>query len=56
MAEPLLHGRYDIVRALKQGGMGAIYTARDTKLADSLCAVKEILEDKQSDEYYQLRF
>lgn len=56
MAEPLLHGRYQIVRALKQGGMGAIYTAKDTKLADSLCAVKEILEDKQSDEYYQLRF
>lgn len=56
MAESLLHGRYDIVRVLKKGGIGAIYTARDTKLADSLCAVKEILEDKQSDEYYQLRF
>lgn len=56
MAESLLHGRYDIVRVLKKGGMGAIYTAKDTKLADSLCAVKEILEDKQSDEYYQLRF
>ncbi|MBN9419789.1 hypothetical protein ABS71_02620 [bacterium SCN 62-11] len=56
MAEPLLHGRYEIIRALKKGGMGAIYTAKDTKLADSLCAVKEILEDKQSDEYYQLRF
>lgn len=56
MAETLLHGRYDIVRVLKKGGMGAVYTAKDTKLADSLCAVKEILEDKQSDEYYQLRF
>lgn len=56
MASHLLHGRYEILRALKQGGMGAIYTAKDTKLANSLCAVKEILEDKQSDEYYQLRF
>ncbi|MBS2039637.1 serine/threonine protein kinase [bacterium] len=56
MAKQLLHGRYELVRALSQGGMGAIYTAKDTKLANSLCAVKEILEDKQSDEYYQLRF
>lgn len=56
MAVQLLHGRYEILRALKQGGMGAIYTAKDTKLANSLCAVKEILDDKQSEEYYQLRF
>ncbi|MFN8605914.1 MAG: serine/threonine-protein kinase [Vulcanimicrobiota bacterium] len=56
MAAQLLHGRYEILRALKQGGMGAIYTAKDTKLAHSLCAIKEILEDKRSDEYYQLRF
>jgi len=56
MTRQLLHGRYEIARVLKKGGMGAIYTASDTKLANSLCAVKEILEDKQSDEYYQTRF
>ncbi|MBT9583979.1 serine/threonine protein kinase [bacterium] len=52
----LLHGRYEIGKVLKQGGMGAVYTATDTKLANSPCALKEILDDKHTDEYYQARF
>lgn len=52
----LLHGRYEILEIIKSGGMGAVYEAKDTKLADSLCAVKEILEDKQNDLYFQTRF
>ena len=56
MPSGLLHGRYELLGILKQGGMGAVYRAKDTKLADSACAVKEILEDKQTELYYQERF
>ena len=52
----LLHGRYEIVGIIKSGGMGSVFEAKDTKLADSPCAVKEILEDKQNVLYFQTRF
>src|SRR5262249_47338448 len=34
---------YEIIRKLGQGGMGAVFLARDTKLG-RLCAVKVLLE------------
>ena len=55
----LLNDRYKIVRHIKRGGMGAVYEARDTKLADSPCAVKEILEAarrSQDSQYIESRF
>ena len=40
----LLRDRYQIVRLIKSGGMGSVCEARDTNLANSTCAIKEILE------------
>lgn len=59
VAEDILQDRYRVVRILKSGGMGSVYEAVDTKLADSLCAVKEIhdaaLKSSESG-YIQNRF
>jgi serine/threonine protein kinase len=55
----LLHERYRIVRIIKSGGMGSVYEATDTKLADSPCPVKEIHEAAQASansEYVAGRF
>lgn len=43
----LLDDRYEIVRAVNKGGMGAVYEAIDRRLANSRCAVKELLDDWQ---------
>jgi serine/threonine protein kinase len=40
----LLLDRYLIVHRVGGGGMGSVYQARDRRLADRLCAVKEMIE------------
>ena len=55
----LLQDRYRVVRIIKSGGMGSVYEACDTKLADSPCAVKEIHEAalaSKDSQYIQGRF
>ncbi len=37
----VLHKRYEIIRTVGQGGMGAVYQARDTK-RQMVCAIKEM--------------
>src|SRR5689334_11138317 len=42
--DTLLLDRYIVVRRVGGGGMGSVYQARDKRLADRLCAVKEMIE------------
>ncbi len=40
----LLIERYEIVKRIGGGGMGSVYQARDKRLSDRLCAVKEMIQ------------
>ena len=42
-SDSILRGRYEIVRLVGQGGMGAVYRANDLRLDGRVCAIKEIL-------------
>ena len=41
----VLRGRYKIIAAIGQGGMGCIYEAEDLRLEGRLCALKEVQGD-----------
>jgi len=43
-ANTVLNGRYEIVRRIGGGGMGAVYLAKDRNLGDAPRAVKEMIE------------
>jgi serine/threonine protein kinase len=45
----LSSGRYKIEKSIAAGGMGAVYHAIDVRFDDEPCAVKEMLDDFQSD-------
>lgn len=45
--DQMLEERYRVVRVIKSGGMGSVYEAVDTKLANSPCAIKEVLDSAQ---------
>ena len=53
--ETVLQGRYRIIRQLGQGGMGAVYRARDPRLGRSL-ALKVMLEADATDPESRARF
>jgi serine/threonine protein kinase len=42
----VLRGRYQVRERVGQGGMGSIYLAEDLRLSGRLCALKEVLYDR----------
>ena len=54
----MLAQRYRIVRAIKSGGMGAVYQAEDTRLNNAPCALKEMHEfaSKSDSDFIRTKF
>ncbi len=50
MIQSILQNRYRIDSVLGQGGMGTVYLAKDSRLDDRLCVVKELRDDFYRDE------
>jgi tRNA A-37 threonylcarbamoyl transferase component Bud32 len=44
----VLQDRYHIIKAVGGGGMGKVYLAHDTRLANKPCAVKELVPDRHA--------
>jgi len=49
----ILNSRYEIVRRIGGGGMGAVYLAKDRNLGDALRAVKEMIESHIDDAQHE---
>jgi serine/threonine protein kinase len=49
----VLNGRYEIVRRIGGGGMGAVYLAKDRNLGEALRAVKEMIESHIDDAQHE---
>ena len=52
-AGTVLNGRYEIVRRIGGGGMGAVYLAKDHNLGDAPRAVKEMIESHLDDSQHE---
>lgn len=52
----LFQERYEIIACLNSGGMGAVYHARDTRLKNSSCAIKEMLPGDEHEDYFREKF
>ena len=49
----LLNNRYEVVRRIGGGGMGAVYLAKDHNLGDAPRAVKEMIESHLDDTQHE---
>ena len=49
----LLYGRYEIVRRIGGGGMGAVYLAKDRNLGDQPRAVKEMIQSQLDESQHE---
>jgi eukaryotic-like serine/threonine-protein kinase len=49
----VLNGRYEIVRRIGGGGMGAVYLAKDRNLGEALRAVKEMIQSPMDDAQHE---
>ncbi|HEV3468874.1 MAG TPA: protein kinase [Pyrinomonadaceae bacterium] len=49
----LLNGRYEIVRKIGGGGMGAVYYAKDKNLGDAPRAVKEMIQSQLDESQHE---
>src|SRR5215831_15088813 len=52
-AGKLLNHRYEVVRRIGGGGMGAVYLAKDRNLGDAPRAVKEMIESHLDDSQHE---
>jgi eukaryotic-like serine/threonine-protein kinase len=52
-AGTILNGRYEIVRRIGGGGMGAVYLAKDRNLGEALRAVKEMIQSPMDDSQHE---
>lgn len=46
----LLDNRYEVLMLVKKGGMGAVYKVKDRRLMDTICALKEMLDNFDDDQ------